>query len=152
MNLLTKCSKHTSLFVFVLLLNFSAKAQEPAFDLIYGQDVKAVYLSNKVKEVFVESDHYYNGSLIHPRFLSHYYLVDKRGLVVQSMSAHNYKLTQRVEYEYSNKGELVLSTLYGRSADVAEIQPGNRQPDTAISKRARKFPAIRHGIRQQGNG
>ncbi|MBJ6119442.1 hypothetical protein JAO76_14625 [Pontibacter sp. BT310] len=119
MNFLTKSFHNTFLSGLVLLLSFSATAQETDLEIIYGQDEKNVYLTNKVKEVYVESDEYYNGTLIRPRFVSDYYLMDSNGQMIQKKYAHNGKLTGKTKYEYNSKGVLEVSTSFVRSADAS---------------------------------
>lgn len=100
------------LAVLLLLLCLPVQAQQPSLDLIYGEDLTSLYKRKKVKEVYVESDHYGSGQLLYPRFLSLYELLDKEGRVMRLESGDYENIDRREDYEYDKNGLPTIVTLY----------------------------------------
>jgi hypothetical protein len=91
----------------------TAQAQDPELAVIYGTELSSFYKTKKIKEIYIESDRYSSGKLVHPRFLSSYVLLDSEGRVVRSEYANSaHQLNSRRDYAYDAKGMKTLTTIY----------------------------------------
>ncbi|MBJ6118121.1 hypothetical protein JAO76_07965 [Pontibacter sp. BT310] len=97
---------------FLFFLPFACMAQGQELDKAYGEDITSLYKRKGVKEVFVESDNYYNGKLTDPRFLSNYQLFDKQGRLIRSESYYPDKVSGRTDYAYGKNGLMEMFTQY----------------------------------------
>ncbi|MBB6613145.1 hypothetical protein H7F15_19050 [Pontibacter sp. Tf4] len=106
------CLKQLRFAAILFFFPFTTTAQEQELDHAYGEDIARLYKRKGVKEVFIESDHYHNGKLTDPRYLSSYQLFDKQGRLERIESADPDELIKRVDHAYGKNGALETSTHY----------------------------------------
>lgn len=98
----------------------SSATKVPEIDPVYGVELAEIYDRKKVKEVFVERDHFYERKLLYPRYLTLYMLLDKDGRTVRKEAAHNDRISRRLDTTYDTDGGILSTVSY-------EILPGTSE-------------------------